>query len=479
MFEKKRLHPVSVFLFTMGYIKEAIFPILIAFVLGESGENASVLELFIRFGVPAIIVVLILAGSFFNWLRFVYWLEDDEFRVEHGVFIRKKRYIPLERIQSIQITEGVLQRIFGLVKVRVETAGGSGLEAEAELVAVTKQEAKEIQDYIKKKKENNWDVSAVPEEAELSEKENQTIFQADTATIFILALTSGGAFGVMAAAVAFVLQFDELIPYEKIFSEAQYLLAEGVSAVIIMLLIAVVIAYCIAILQTMIKYYGFTVEKNEKDLIITHGLLERRNITIPIRRIQGIEIAENPLRSIFGYASVYVINEGGSGEDFPGAVMLCPLISKQQIPGMIKMCLPGYETDVDFISVPERAKFRYMLRPVYVILLPVLVGGYFFHPYGWLFFLAVPFFLYLGYRSYTFAGWNIMGDQLALRSRFIRSRTVYMYKNKIQSLENSATPFQRRKQLRTITAHVMSSSMKVRDLDVKDMVQVYQWYSRE
>ncbi len=59
------------------------------------------------------------------WRRFTYRMEDDEFRVESGVITKKKKYISLERIQTVNTSEGIFQRIFGLVRVQIETAGGT------------------------------------------------------------------------------------------------------------------------------------------------------------------------------------------------------------------------------------------------------------------------------------------------------------------------------------------------------------------
>ena len=87
--------------------------------------------------------------EFLSWLRFTYRIEEGELRIESGFFVKKKRYIPFERIQSLDFSEGILQRLFGLVKVKVETAGSSGSgEAEAVLTAITKAEAKAIQDIL-------------------------------------------------------------------------------------------------------------------------------------------------------------------------------------------------------------------------------------------------------------------------------------------------------------------------------------------
>ena len=62
--------------------------------------------------------------------------------------MKKKRYIPFERIQSLDFSEGILQRPFGLVKVKVETASSSSSEAEAVLTAIKKSDALAIQEFL-------------------------------------------------------------------------------------------------------------------------------------------------------------------------------------------------------------------------------------------------------------------------------------------------------------------------------------------
>ena len=86
-----------------------------------------------------------MVSGIIKWKRFRYWFEEDELRIEYGLFVKKKRYIPFERIQSLNYTEGIFHRPFGLVKVKVETAGGGATkEADAELTAITKAAAEQI-----------------------------------------------------------------------------------------------------------------------------------------------------------------------------------------------------------------------------------------------------------------------------------------------------------------------------------------------
>lgn len=92
----------------------------------------------------------LIVHAFLQWLRFTYRIEDGEFRIESGVFVRKKRYIKLGRIHSIDISEGIIQRIFRLVKVNIETAGGT--QADAVLSAISKRDAERINAFISAEK---------------------------------------------------------------------------------------------------------------------------------------------------------------------------------------------------------------------------------------------------------------------------------------------------------------------------------------
>ena len=143
MFEPKRLHPIVIVLTIGKRLKDTIFSFIALFFIWNKGGKL------LLFGAIAIAMIVIVLTSFLSWLRYTYRLEQNELRIEYGVFVRKKRYIPFERIQSLDISEGILQRLCGMVKVKIETAGGSGTdEAEAVLAAISKEEARYIQEYI-------------------------------------------------------------------------------------------------------------------------------------------------------------------------------------------------------------------------------------------------------------------------------------------------------------------------------------------
>lgn len=493
MFEKKRMHPITIVSNIFMSVKDYFFPIIAFLFIGIAGEKKMALYYLIG-GVAAVLLILI--SAIVSWLRFVYWIEDQEIRIESGLFIRNKRYIPFDRIQSISTSQGILQQLFDLVKMRIETAGGG---TEATLTAIPLTEAEQIQRYIKDvKRKQEQTASEIGTEQEGGTlhtetvspqiEEREQIFSLSIGEVFLVALTSGGAIGVIVGVLAIASEFEQILPVDRMLDSAfeqfwQSVRNDIVTGLLIALFV-LVIAYIVAIIQSMLKYANFKVEKTDKNLIVSHGLLERRSVHIPLNRIQGFVIYEGFIRKLFGLASVSIINAGVSDrEELSGEVVIAPLIQRARCAQLIETCLPEYSVDVPFHPVPKRAKRRYILRPIYILIVPVLLGVYFLKIWGWLMLLTLPFFGFLGFKAYRFAGWNITDKQLTLRSRFFTARTVYVFKHRIQSFDIRKTWFQRRKQLATVFAHILSGrgviSGKTIDVDAMDAEKIYRWLRGE
>ncbi|WP_449444682.1 PH domain-containing protein [Ureibacillus acetophenoni] len=152
-----KLHPISSIINFLKGLKELIIPIaiiLLSRLFNKSDEMNFWSDLF-----PILIIVVpivfYLISGLIKWWTFIYWFEDAELRVEYGLFIKKKRYIPFERIQSLNYKEGIFHQVFGLVQVMIETAGSPNGKPEVELTAVTsKLPQKQIEEEMDRAKFN-------------------------------------------------------------------------------------------------------------------------------------------------------------------------------------------------------------------------------------------------------------------------------------------------------------------------------------
>jgi len=128
----------------------------------------------IRIGSPTfllLIVGILLAALTYEiayYKRFGYELTDDTFDIRSGVFSRREREIPYGRIQNVDISRNVLQRLVGLSAVNIETAGGGSTEAAIQYV--TAFEGKRLQQDIRryKRDESKTPADTMPTPTEVS-----------------------------------------------------------------------------------------------------------------------------------------------------------------------------------------------------------------------------------------------------------------------------------------------------------------------
>ena len=74
-----------------------------------------------------------------RWRRTTYWLDDGALHFRSGVFTPDEKIVPRARVQAVDTATGPLQRLFGVVEVRVQVPGAADAE-EIVLTAVTQEE---------------------------------------------------------------------------------------------------------------------------------------------------------------------------------------------------------------------------------------------------------------------------------------------------------------------------------------------------
>ena len=489
--ERYQLHPISAVVNFMKGLKDLIFPFVIIFVAnGFQGKSSSDghWTSYLPYIIGILVLSFILISGIIKWKRFVYWFEDEELRIEYGLFVKKKRYIPFERIQSFNYTESILHRPFKLVKVTVETAGsGSTTEAEAELTAITKEAAKQIEmelAFAKKRKLSKTSIGVEEAtESHLDEEpknESVTIFKMTMKDILILAATSGGIGVVFSGVAVFMTQFSDIIPYDVIYDEVVVFLKFGFFMIAFSVFAFLLFSWIISVILTTLNYYQFTIIQENDQIVLTRGLLEKKKVTIPIGRVQGVRIVENPLRQLFGYCTVIVESAGGSIDDQDKKIRLFPLVKKSKIKQPLNQLFADFDFEPVWITSPKRAKpFYYRLDFIWVI--PVIVGiSYFYYPYGLFSLLLGPIFVLLGLWQHRSAGLSLTRNQLSLRYRSISKYTFFIEKKRMQSLEMRQSPFQKRKALAsietTIKSGMLGASAQVDHLQIEDIEEVMTWY---
>ena len=78
-----------------------------------------------------------------------YAVREKDISYEKGILFRSLTTVPFNRIQHVEIDEGPISRLFGLVSLSVFTAGDSS--DDLKVSGLLKEEAKQIKEFISNK----------------------------------------------------------------------------------------------------------------------------------------------------------------------------------------------------------------------------------------------------------------------------------------------------------------------------------------
>ena len=120
------------FQFSLVVIIVFVATLLVSVGIVIAAENAWVL-----LGTALVVLLLgslALIGYLAIYLRYDttwYVFSDRSMRLRRGIWVIRESTITFENVQNVKVTQGPLQRYFGIANVVVETAGGGGAAAEA------------------------------------------------------------------------------------------------------------------------------------------------------------------------------------------------------------------------------------------------------------------------------------------------------------------------------------------------------------
>jgi putative membrane protein len=447
---ERRLHPVGMLLTALATVRRwfglAAFPGVAALVNGQFGMRTLLL---ILLGVVLIAVFSAVWGVL-SWRATTYRVSGGAFHFKQGVLQKSERTLPLERIQSVDTVQGVVQRVFGVVGVRIEAAGGGG-EPEISLSALSRPTAGALREELTRSTRRAS--TEVPEEP--------VILRSLAVRDLLLAGVTSGQIGVAASVVFGVWQVVErVLPRDLAQRLSEAYLPRTVSAFLLLVLAVALLSWVLAILGTVFAHSGFTLSRSPdgKYLHIRRGLLERHESTVPLARIQAIRVVEGVLRQPFGLAALRV-ESAGFGAEQGISTTLFPLLPRREVGRFLRIAVPEFTAPLDNLEpLPGRARRRYAFRSAWPVLVLAALYAVLFFPWGLAgLLLALPAALY-GLLRYRAAGHRLDGDRLVLRFRRLARTTVVAPRGRLQLRGYSVSPFQRRLGLATLKVEVASGS---------------------
>ena len=442
-----RLHPLSILYRVLENGGRIVAIMLFAGFSGSTLPGGAAAPLLLAFGGVALAVGWEVA----YYRRFEYDLTPDTLDIDSGVLSRRAREIPYERIQNVDVSQNVIQRALEIAELRVETAGGS--QTEATLRYVDEDEAARLKAELGRRKRGE---SGEAGRGEPEAEPETTLFEMSSRELGVLSLVSMD--------VRFVpLLFLGL----SVFAPS---LTAGVDPRTISPLLlgplytvgAVAVLAFISGVAAVLNYYDFELSGTADEFRYERGLLQRYSGTIPREKVQSLTIRENVLARLVDHASLDIETAGyapGSGNQ-RGSQAIVPLAQRDHAMALAHEVADFGE--LSFERPPKRARLRYVAR--YSIVVAVLTGlayaavtftgltGPWWALLGLL--AVVPVAAHLKWRN---LGYALLDDYIVTRQGFWSRRIQVVPYYRVQTVFSSATIFQRRRDLATLTVDTAGS----------------------
>ncbi len=383
------------------------------------------------FGILAAAVCLIVGWQFLAWRHT--WLAADEQRllVRRGLFWKKQLAIPYDKINTVDLSRHLFQRLVGTCRLKIDTGAVTGSEKnESEVNLVfSRSQAEKIRSLVLSLTQGKPGINiAHTQESAETEKERSAAgtsaaktgstaeFRAGSMDFFLYGLTQNKLWGCIVVAFSLMTFAGEIFGErsrriaERITGQAwEQILRSDWPALLAIAFFLIIICYLAAnvvgILYAMVRFYHFRARRIGGNIYIDYGFLTVKSYTLPVKNIHALIIKQNFLRQCFRQCSVELVSIG-YGDDKNEVALLFPLIRVSQMDALLHSLLPEYagKESAGLSPAPHAALRRYLLWPTVVFLLPALIIAFFWHPFAWALLPGLAWLLASRWLNYRHAG---------------------------------------------------------------------------
>jgi putative membrane protein len=441
-------------------IRGNLVTILVFLFIGSQSESFSFLVM-----IGGGFALLMISGVL-DWWRFLFKVEEGEMHIKRGIFVRKNIYLTKDRIQVIDISSGVIQRMFGLVKIDIQTAGSTSRAAMIE--AVPLEIAKEIKQKLSKNGADSEEIS----EAQPAKK-HRDVYGLPNKDLLIAASTSG-RFGIALSILGTLFsQIEPVIRESNLFEYLFSLLPSQTDTFMIVsiIFIFIAVAWLISFFSTLFMYGDFSLEIDDDELVISRGIFEKKRITVPYKRIQALFVTEGIIRQPLGYCSVHIHSAGYGDEKGSGAIVLFPLIKRSKVESLIEKVVPHYDVTLSGKTPPIRSLRRYIFRSAALLTLITAVLYWVFSLSNWIW--TIPILsVGWGWQKYKDAAIAWDDKNVIISNRTLSKKIAIVKRDRIQDISVSSSWIQQFRNLCSAQVYVASgdhgSSFSIDDIEEGD-----------
>lgn len=466
----------------------------------------------------AVIFAACLALSLVVWRVRTWELTDEGVVMRWGLLSKRQLTIPYEHIHTADMSSELLDRLFGLMTLDLDTGAAAAEGDAARMRGLRAGEAKALRAELFRRKRAVaapvGEKDGAPDasgDSVTDERPLATFELAGRQLLLAAASQTSAASQAVALVVLLVNGLNQLIEWgvldlagtgDELVATALPVLVPAVVAVV---LAAIVLGAAVSFVLGLVRYAGYRVERYADRVVVEHGLLSRSSRTVAADRVQHVVVRQGVIRQLIGYAEVYVqvVSAPGEADGEPsGSMLLHPFVRMGELDAFLAEVLPAYAGvlgQVELRRLGPVARRRAVVRAA--IWWPFATAIFFgvhwlfglsglLASAGWLLgplivaavLLSVVLLAGLvvdALLAWRGARYGHTARELVLVSGGFTRRTTIAPRSHLQRMQVSASPFQRRAGVATLSARTAASDaegLELRDVPADDADALLAWF---
>ncbi|WP_195572559.1 PH domain-containing protein [Paenibacillus sp. 1001270B_150601_E10] len=439
-----RQHPIKVIMYLYQSIRYTIIPytlLLFNEIRAGTGEQP-----YWVYGLATAVGIGIAIWSIVSWWKDSYHIDDDAIILRHGVFYTTQRTIPLERITNISTEMFWVDKLVRAVTIQLQTSD-SDEAADATLV-LTSRQANLVISAIKEHREGSISNSSY-EKSQTNILFGMPNWTASPKDIWMRSISSNTFWLGVPFCISLVTYLwkwleppldhnneTSLVYFFKNEMWKEILSSDFISVLFALfgiIFLCVLVSWFVSMIMMQIRYYQWTVVRNNDKLDIQYGWHEKKLLSLQVNKIQSIRLKEHLLIRPFGYISVWMDCVGYTGEK--KARILLPAIHKNRLRAAFETLLPEFDLPIPERRLPMGKEIYFIWMPVLTAFLIIVIASL-FSTWAWIAAILLTIVYGVGKNKYRCTMWDTQRQCIIAKPGLVKT-TVYIKREAIQTIDYS------------------------------------------
>ena len=427
-------------------LRALVIPLVIAFVKFDK-------DFLVEIGLGIVVLLVVITiFSYLSYRRFTFFLDEQqqEFVINKGIFSKTQLTVQLDKIQQVNIDQNLLQKLIGIYGLKIDTAGADGQEVS--IKAIDEKLANSLREHLLSRNTHNSTIST--SENKMQAPNEIPFLRVSLGTLFKVGLTSN-----YGSSIALLLAFlyplfhnakELLNAFELDKGQVEHAVESLFTFFSLGILIAIIllVILTINIIRTLVKYFDFHISKHKHSLLLSAGLLAKKNTLLSPSKVQITSYRQNYFQKKMNLLNMN-LKQASSGnvqneKQMQSANLEIPGCNPMERDELLKMILG---------EVPKAGKsfepnFRFLNLPIFFrVLLPIgiFIVFYFnvaqvkpFYPLAIVYFLLAIPMIYISYRRHRI----IVNQELIIKKSGIWDlQHEIIHPHKIQAITTFQYPW--------------------------------------